>query len=66
MQKVFEELTTAFRKNDGVLHAEQYKQIVTKHTTSYGQCLVIQGFGGIVLALCLEHTGKITQNSSDF
>ncbi len=33
MQKVFEELTTAFRKNDGVLHAEQYKQIVTKHTT---------------------------------
>ena len=33
MQKVFEELTTAFRKNDGVLHEEQYKQIVTKHTT---------------------------------
>ena len=33
MQKVFEELTTAFRKNDGVLHKEQYKQIVTKHTT---------------------------------
>ena len=33
MQKVFEELTTAFRKNDGVLHEEQYKHIVTKHTT---------------------------------
>jgi DNA polymerase-3 subunit epsilon len=33
MQKVFEELTTAFRKNDGMLHVEQYKQIVTKHTT---------------------------------
>jgi DNA polymerase-3 subunit epsilon len=33
MQKVFEELTTAFRKNDGVLHKEQYEHIVTKHTT---------------------------------
>ncbi|MBT8343535.1 MAG: 3'-5' exonuclease [Sulfurovum sp.] len=33
MQKVFEELTTAFRKNDGVLHEEQYRDIVTKHTT---------------------------------
>jgi len=33
MQKVFEELTTAFRKNDGVLHEEQYRHIVTKHTT---------------------------------
>jgi len=33
MQKVFEELTTAFRKNDGVLHEEQYKYIVDKHTT---------------------------------
>ena len=33
MQKVFEELTTAFRKNDGVLKSEQYTHIVTKHTT---------------------------------
>jgi DNA polymerase-3 subunit epsilon len=33
MQKVFEELTIAFRKNDGVLNEEQYTQIVTKHTT---------------------------------
>ncbi|TNF45077.1 MAG: 3'-5' exonuclease [Epsilonproteobacteria bacterium] len=33
MQKVFEELTIAFRRNDGVLHEEQYRQIVTKHTT---------------------------------
>lgn len=33
MQKVFEELTTAFRKNDGVLQVEQYKHIVDKHTT---------------------------------
>jgi len=33
MQKVFEELTTAFRKHDGVLSAEQYKNIATKYTT---------------------------------
>lgn len=33
MQKVFEELTIAFRKNGGVLHEEQYKQLVTNHTT---------------------------------
>ncbi len=33
MQKVFEALTVAFRKNDGVLHHEQYRQIVTKQTT---------------------------------
>jgi DNA polymerase-3 subunit epsilon len=33
MQKVFEELTTAFRKNDGLLQDEQYKRIVNKHTT---------------------------------
>ena len=33
MQKVFEELTTAFRKNNGLLGKEQYKYIVTKHTT---------------------------------
>ena len=33
MQKVFEELTTAFRKYHGVLSSEQYIHIVTKHTT---------------------------------
>jgi len=33
MQKVFEQLTTAFRKHDGKLSEEQYKQIATKHTT---------------------------------
>jgi len=33
MQKVFEELTTAFRKQDGVLCEETYKQIVMKYTT---------------------------------
>ena len=33
MQKVFDELTTAFRKHDGVLNEEQYKHIAIKHTT---------------------------------
>ena len=33
MQKVFDELTTAFRKHDGVLSEEQYKHIVMKYTT---------------------------------
>ena len=33
MQKVFNELTQAFRKHEGVLTEEQYKHIVTKHTT---------------------------------
>ena len=33
MQKVFEELTSAFRKHDGVLSEEQYKRIATKYTT---------------------------------
>ena len=33
MQKVFNELTTAFRKHDGVLSVAQYKHIVTKYTT---------------------------------
>ena len=33
MQKVFEALTKAFRKNNGVLKAGEYKEIVTKHTT---------------------------------
>jgi len=33
MQKVFDELTVAFRKNDGILNQKQYKSIVIKHTT---------------------------------
>jgi len=33
MLKVFDELTTAFRKHDGILNSEQYRYIVTKHTT---------------------------------
>ncbi len=33
MQKVFEELTTAFRKNEGILTKEQYERIVVKYTT---------------------------------
>ncbi|MCF6244537.1 MAG: 3'-5' exonuclease [Sulfurovum sp.] len=33
MQKVFEELTTAFRKHNGTLHADQYSYIVNKHST---------------------------------
>ncbi|WP_309499302.1 3'-5' exonuclease [Sulfurovum sp.] len=33
MQKVFEELTAAFRKHGGVLEEEHYNHIVTKHTT---------------------------------
>ena len=33
MQKVFDELTTAFRKHSGVLNEEQYKHIAIKYTT---------------------------------
>ncbi len=33
MLKVFEELTTAFRQNSGVLEQMEYEQIVTQHTT---------------------------------
>jgi len=33
MRKVFEELTTAFRKHDGVLTQEQFSHIAMKHTT---------------------------------
>ena len=33
MQKVFNELTQAFRKHGGVLNEEQYAHIATKHTT---------------------------------
>ena len=38
MQKVFEELTTAFRKHDGVLSIEQYQHIATKHCTLLEDC----------------------------
>ncbi len=33
MQKVFNELTQAFRKHDGLLDKEQYRKIAMKHTT---------------------------------
>lgn len=33
MQKVFEELTTAFRKHNGLLSVEQYEHIAVKYTT---------------------------------
>ena len=33
MQKVFDELTTAFRKHNGVLKKEQYRHIAIKYTT---------------------------------
>ncbi len=33
MQKVFEELTTAFRKYNGILTADQYRYIANKHST---------------------------------
>ena len=33
MQKVFDELTTAFRKHGGILSNDQYKHIAMKHTT---------------------------------
>jgi len=33
MQKVFDELTIAFRKNAGILSQEQYRHIATRHTT---------------------------------
>ena len=35
MQKVFDALTTAFRKHDGVLREEKYSQIVAKYTTLF-------------------------------
>ena len=35
MQKVYEELTSAFRRNDGKLSSESYKRIVSKHTTLF-------------------------------
>ncbi len=33
MQKIFEELTVAFRQNDGILEEAKYIEIVTNHTT---------------------------------
>jgi DNA polymerase-3 subunit epsilon len=35
MQKVYEALTTAFRRNSGVLSSKLYNQIVSKHTTYF-------------------------------
>ena len=35
MQKVYEELTSAFRRNEGRLSAESYKRIVSKYTTLF-------------------------------
>ena len=35
MQRVYEELTSAFRRNRGILSAEAYKRIVSKHTTLF-------------------------------
>ena len=35
MQKVFDQLTTAFRKHEGVLNEKQYHDIVMKHTTLF-------------------------------
>jgi len=35
MQKVYEELTAAFRRNEGYLSAPSYRRIVKKHTTLF-------------------------------
>ena len=35
MQKVFDQLTTAFRRHEGVLTEKQYHEIVMKHTTLF-------------------------------
>ena len=35
MQKVYEELTSAFRRNEGYLSAPSYRRIVKKHTTLF-------------------------------
>ena len=35
MQKVYEELTASFRRNEGKLSSESYKRIVTKYTTLF-------------------------------
>lgn len=49
MQKVFEELTTAFRKYNGVLTKEQYSYIANKHCTLLEDCdtifLLLQASG---------------------
>lgn len=49
MQKVFEELTTAFRKYNGVLTKEQYSYIANRHCTLLEDCdtifLLLQASG---------------------
>ena len=35
MQKVYDELTAAFRRNEGYLSAPSYERIVKKHTTLF-------------------------------
>jgi len=35
MQKVYEELTSAFRRNEGYLSTQSYRRIVQKHTTLF-------------------------------
>ncbi len=35
MQKVYDELTVAFRKNRGILSKERYEDVVSNHTTLY-------------------------------
>ena len=49
MQKVYNELTNAFRKNGGVLSAERYEEIATRYTTLFEQAdtilLLLQASG---------------------
>jgi DNA polymerase-3 subunit epsilon len=49
MQKVYLELTSAFRKNGGELSAERYEEIATRHTTLFEQAdtifLLLQASG---------------------
>jgi len=49
MQKVYSELTNAFRKNGGVLSAERYEEIATRYTTLFEQAdtifLLLQASG---------------------
>jgi len=49
MQKVFNELTQAFRKHQGVLNPEQYERIAKKHCTLLEECdtifLLLQASG---------------------
>jgi len=49
MQKVFSELTTAFRKNEGELSREQFQRIATRYTTLFEEAdtifLLLQASG---------------------